>query len=93
MSYKSNLLTSSSDSNATAAYLQKIRRPPRKNELVHSSSVSTTVDDETCSTDSNTNPTEELVLDSKKVKTKHKLLRFGRKLPKNSSVLSHAHSE
>lgn len=94
---KSNALISNQDVNATAAYIQKIRRPPRKNELVHSmSSPSTVVDDETCSTDSNSNPIEEQpsIELKKTTKTRHKLFsRFGRKISKSTPPIPQAHSE
>lgn len=85
------------DSNTNAALIQKIRRPPRKNDLIHSGSVSTSAgDDESCSSDSNPTAVEEVVSvdgSAKKSRTAKLLTRLGRKISKNAPPILHAHSE
>lgn len=97
-SKKPHPLLASVEHSTSAEHIQKVRRPPRKSELAHSASVSTTstMDDEACSTDSNSNsaPIDDAVpRQPKKTKTKLKMFpRFGRKISKNSST-THVHSE
>ncbi|KAK7604887.1 hypothetical protein V9T40_006073 [Parthenolecanium corni] len=98
ISKKSNPLLASSEHSTSAEHVPKVRRPPRRNELAHSASVSTTstMDDEAGSTDSNSNSApidDALPVEPKKTKSKLKMFpRFGRKISKNNSA-SHAHTE
>lgn len=82
-----------------AARIQKMIRPPRRNDLIHSASLPAAIDDEMCVKDANklqataseasiTSPVE-----SKKSKIRQKFFpKFGRKVAKNTTPL-HAHSE